>query len=865
VRFCPQNAGFLAPLGVLALGLAAERAAAQNVFVERGAAAGLVHRFACGLDRAGALPNQVDWVQVGLALGDLDGDGDADVVCAGRLEPNHVFRNDGGTFTAIDCLPAQSSEELETAVALGDYDRDGDLDLFVADFNHGSGPVRGACRLYRNDGAFQFADVSALAGIDGNNHTVHAKWYDLDRDGWLDLYLSEFCGTRNLVYRNNGDGGFSSVGSEQSLDVGGSTHVVAVADLDGAGDLELLIGNDWQLSEAAGFDPNPDDLIFTRLADASGGTWLDVTPGSGYSLELPPYNGATTMGIAFGDVDYDGDLDCYKTLAGQQALIVNHGWPASALPSTKEEVAYGIDNPVAATPTTSGTAIGWGCAFQHFDLDRWIDLYKVNGKVSAAQPRNQQNYFFWGLGPAGQFHFTDRTVELGLAEFVDDRGLAVGDPDRDGDVDLLIAPPGGLLRYYVNQLDRAGQGFLAVEARTLTSAPNGIGTLLSWTDDEGYPHLKALGADGQTASQDELLALFGLGHEPEVDLVAEFPSGMRRTYAGVARNTFLTVEEPEMIRLPGVSHAVAAPEVAAPAPPGTIPHTPREHVVGDPIAVRAFAHAQDGAPLGAGAAVEITAGALAPVTPTFHVAGNEFRRLFARPALPGVHAVSVSFDGWMPRIHPELRFVGTVDAAASRSTTVPEGVRVGTSDTFELVYVPRDALGTLLGAGHDVTAEVPGVIPATVLADRGDGSYAATFSAPNELGEHKFDVSVDGTLLANEADIEVAGAADPATSVVYVETPNPNVALNPSQLRMLVTPKDAAGMRLGWGADVTLAIVPGPSSKPVQQKLLGPNEQADGDVWFVIERPPGSPVNSAFGTFEVIVDGIGLGPVEFVF
>ena len=319
----------------------------------------------------------------------------------------------------------------------------------------------------RNDGLASFEDVTALAGRVGNGHTIAAKFFDLDHDGWLDLLLSEFDATPNLLYTNRGGLGFVEQAAALGADVGGSTHVIGPIDVNGDGWFDLSVGNDWPVSYSAGFLDVLGEILLLGQPD---GTYLDVTAGSGHEANLE------TMGIAWGDVDYDGDPDSFRTEVGDQVLFVNQGWP-QGMPWTWEAHTYGI---AAGTMTSSGSpgvgdTIGWGCVLTDLDFDPWLDLFFVCGNVCPTGIQNQHNFLFIGDGPGAGFTFSDRTQAFGLYDEVDDRALVASDIDADGDVDLLIGAPGGTLRAFENRVDPAGQGWLSVLPVTATSAPGGRG------------------------------------------------------------------------------------------------------------------------------------------------------------------------------------------------------------------------------------------------------------------------------------------------------------------------------------------------------------------------------------------------------
>lgn len=868
--------------------------ASSQGFVERAAAIGLDHVFTSGLDRIGNLAIMNDWGQVGMGIADLNGDGRLDVVAAGHLSPTQVFRNDGGTFTNISATAGLEDTEFDNSVALADYDGDGDIDVWLGTVGPLEGPIRGGSRLFENDGNAVFTNVTARAGTVGAGHSIAGKWFDLDYDGDLDLLVSEFHGTPNQYYVNNGDGTFSERGVELGLAKGGSTHVMSVVDVDADGYVDVLVGNDWRANVLTSIADNEDD---NHLKNDGTGSFIDVSQGARFGHGGPDGSGpgSATMGMTWADVDYDGDLDVFKTEQDSQTLVLNGGWPNGA-PWAQVQQTYGVANasvPSATDPGVFGPAVGWGCFFFDVDRDRYEDLFKVNGHVGPNSLYQQQNYLFLCDGPGAGFVFSDQTAAFGLVDLYDDRGLACGDLDADGDIDLLIAPPGGKLRYFENQVATSG-GYLHITVDTRTSAPGGLGTELLWTDSDGYPHLKQLGADAATASTHENMVYFGTGPETELTLTATFPSGMTKTYASVAPNQRLTLVEPEMIRLnrsqflhpsaksvgsgglgslggggPMVGSGAGGagtggtagvqsrgPSVGYPGP--TTPRDGGAEPLQD-LAVTVFAHDASGTPLDESASVTIVVPGLPPKGPVKHLTGNVFRREFEIDgARPGSYRVEVAFDSFQVRIRPTVNVVGAASDAQSTCVLTPDAVRAGSADTYEVCFVPKDVNGLALGTGLDVEVEIEGSggLAPTPMVDVGDGSYLLELPAPAVFGLKDVSVHVDGVELPQLETLDVSLSPFALNTLFYREDPHPDIALHRHQFRFQVTPRDLFGMRIGPNVSVQLVVTPDPGTEPVYERTdISPVVRTDGKISFVVERDPASAIGTAQGTVEVIVEG----------
>jgi hypothetical protein len=393
-----------------------------------------------------------------LALGDVDGDGDLDVVVGSNDTVTSVWRNDGaGLFQLLQNLPAADTE----CVALGDLDRDGDLDLV-----RGNG-ASDADSIWWNDGTGQFAAGPSVGA--GNTRTVTIA--DVDGDGDLDLLQGRAGPSR--IWQNDGAGAFTAgqaIGS-------GNTHSIAAGDLDCDGDVDLVTaGRDpsevWRNDGAAGFTPTgglsnaATDAV--RLVDVDGDGRLDVyaANANGQDDELwlvdanlvlrwsgTSYANGTTTDAAVGDFDRDGDLDVVTVGPGDGLRLMVGSTAASHGPLAFQ-----------AGDAQLGEGAALHVAAADLDRDGDADVVESMGDVRATA--------VWRNDGAANFPTRSLLATGGLA-------AALGDVDRDGDIDLLETSPTAGLRLWRN--DGTGPAGSAESLSTI----GGLGLALHDVDRDG--------------------------------------------------------------------------------------------------------------------------------------------------------------------------------------------------------------------------------------------------------------------------------------------------------------------------------------------------------------------------------------------
>jgi hypothetical protein len=494
----------------------------------------------------------------GCAFTDYDNDGwmDIFILSGTRLEgvppgtTNRLYKNNrDGTFTDVTEKAGLTAIGWASAVCVGDYNNDGFEDLFCTYF--------GQNRLYRNNGDGTFSDVTKASGlgIEQTRWGAGCSFLDYNRDGHLDLFVSNYvrfsfehapvpgenvncnwkgipveCGPRGLptgrhsLYRNNGDGTFTDVSQQAGIAAATESYgmTVVAADFDEDGWPDIYVACDSTPS-----------LLFMNNHD---GTFREEGVMRGLALSDDGAEQAG-MGLGVGDYDLDGHLDLFKTHFADDANGLYHNDGKGNFDDVTRVSRIGVET----------RYICWGAGIVDLDNDGYPDLFMVSGSVYPEVESKLPQYanknprsVFRNLGN-GTFEELVQQAGPGVAEAHCSRGCAFGDFDNDGDVDILIVnlnEPPSLLR---NDL-QGNQNWLKVKLEGVKSNRSAIGArvLVRYG---GKVQAQAVVSQSSFYSSNDPRLHFGLGASKIADVDVHWPNGLAEQFPGIKANQWLKLRE----------------------------------------------------------------------------------------------------------------------------------------------------------------------------------------------------------------------------------------------------------------------------------------------------------------------------------
>lgn len=457
---------------------------------------------------------------------------------------NRLYRQTReGSFEDVTETAGLKGDGYSMGVAVGDYDNDGYADIYVTGFS--------ANNLYRNNGNGTFADVTKKSGVGAKGWSSSAGWLDYDRDGRLDLFVARYlewnfelgsiyCGdtrpgyrafchpdnfrsTTNILYRQLADGSFEDVSAKAGIDGPGSKALgVAIGDFNNDGLSDLFVAND-----------NARQSLYVNKGDA---TFEDIAvpAGAGYDENGKTFSG---MGVDLGDYDNDGYLDVFITTL-----------------STETYPLYHNDRELSFTYTTNSTGVGqitllhsgWGTRFVDVDNDGWRDLFVAQGHVLDTIEKSNP-YLKYKQTPLLMLNtgkgFVNVSASAGPAfeRAWNGRGAAFGDLNNDGQVDVVLAQLDGPPLVLRN--DGSKNRWLGLSLLGTKSNRSGLGARITVTDSTGEKQIFDTTTSGSYLAANDPRVIVGLGGRSVKQVEVRWPSGVVQTLAAPEMDRYHAVRE----------------------------------------------------------------------------------------------------------------------------------------------------------------------------------------------------------------------------------------------------------------------------------------------------------------------------------
>jgi tetratricopeptide (TPR) repeat protein len=471
--------------------------------------------------------------------GDIDGDGDLDLMVAGSGVFLRVYRNDGNKLTDITESAGLGKVPSGYSINLIDYDNDGWLDVYLS-LNGWSGPM--ANMLFHNERG-HFVNVSKQSGADDPGSGFVSLWGDLDNDGWLDLVVANGVindGSTPQIYRNNRNGTFTNVTKAAGIDEPPNygTIGIALGDYDKDGKLDILINGREQAPNR--LYHNDGNWRFTEVARKAG-------------ILQPPHNGFVCF---FVDYNNDGLPDILTTsLAPWEVTVeaLRKGFSPATARNVHPDASRLFRNNGNGTFTDATFESklthpmgSMGAGVADLDNDGYVDFYFGTGdpQISRLEP----NRFFRNLGDGT---FADMTNYLNMARPGNKgHGVSFIDFDDDGDLDVFAQlgghyPGDHAYNAFYRNLKGNGNHWLELELRGVKSNRFAVGAQITIKAGGLLVYREVKGGEGFGATS-PYRQHFGLGKQMKIDsLEIRWPSGVTHSFTNLEANHIISLQEDE--------------------------------------------------------------------------------------------------------------------------------------------------------------------------------------------------------------------------------------------------------------------------------------------------------------------------------
>lgn len=493
-------------------------------------------------------------VGAGCAFLDYDNDGWMDIYLVNSgpsdfFKPasplkNALYRNNhDGTFSDVTDKAGVAGETFGMGAAAADYDNDGWIDLYVTSY--------GRNILYRNNGNGTFADVTDKAGVSAPGWSTCSVWFDYDNDGKLDLFVSSFvdydksqitlctdekmssryyCVPRlfkprpSRLFHNNGNGTFTDASKESGIgDHPGKSFGAVATDVNNDSLIDLFVANDTM----------PNFLFINK----GGGKFEEAGLGAGvaYSETGKPRSG---MGVDAADYDGDGWQDLFVANIDQEFFSLYHNQKDVTFTDEPGEIG-------SATQLLSG----WGLRFFDYDNDSDPDLFLVNGhpddliEMRASRVSYKEPLLMFENSGRGFRNVSSQSGAVFARDF-SGRGMATGDFDNDGDLDVLVSNNGEPPLLLRNQGGNRNN-WLGIELVSTRSSNGACGAIIIWTAG-GIRHSRMKTAGGSYLASHDPREILGIGALTKIDSVEiRWPSGKVDRMTNLPLRTYVKVVEGE--------------------------------------------------------------------------------------------------------------------------------------------------------------------------------------------------------------------------------------------------------------------------------------------------------------------------------
>jgi hypothetical protein len=516
----------------------------------------------------------------GVAIGDYDRDGRPDVFVVSKTETCRLFRNLGDwkfedvTYGAGVGDSAAGALIWKQGATFVDVDNNGWLDLYVCRFEAPN-------LLYLNQGDGTFKEEAAARGLAVTDGSVMAAFCDYDRDGWLDVFVqvnrpdstAQQYPNRNYLFRNRGNGFFSDVTQAAGIEGRAQGHSALWWDMDDDGWPDLYVANDF----------NPPDKLYRNQRDGTFTDRIHEAvpcmPFSSMGADLGDVNNDGWMDLLVADMAATTHEKDQRTMANARGLLRDPVGPAAATPSVMRNVLFlgtgtGRHLEAARLAGVDATDWTWSVRLEDLDNDGWLDLHVTNGMyrephnadlmervAAAASPAeririeraspvlNERNLAFRNRG---DLSFEDVSAAWGLDEMGVSLGAAFGDLDGDGDLDLVYTNYRGGVSVFRND---AGGHRVLVELEGTRSNRSGVGARVEIETAAGRQVRQLVLARGVLSSSEPVLH-FGLGTATLVrELRVIWPDGGVQRFAGLPADRRYRIIEPADASANPAAHA----------------------------------------------------------------------------------------------------------------------------------------------------------------------------------------------------------------------------------------------------------------------------------------------------------------------